>query len=68
VDELEPGLAALAAPVRDSAGAVVAALSVTGPTLRLGAERLDELRGVVISEAGRLSARLGHHQKGDRAA
>jgi IclR family acetate operon transcriptional repressor len=68
VDELEPGLAALAAPVRDSAGAVVAALSITGPTLRLGAERLDELRGVVISEAGRLSARLGHHQKGDRAA
>ena len=43
VDELELGLAALAAPVLDTDGAAIAALSISGPTTRLTAERIDEL-------------------------
>ena len=39
-EELEPGLVAIAAPVRDAAGHVVAALSVSGPIVRLTAERI----------------------------
>jgi DNA-binding IclR family transcriptional regulator len=68
VDELEPGLAALAAPIRDSAGQTIAALSITGPTLRLPPQRLAELRTVVIREARALSSRLGHREQGDQAA
>src|SRR6266566_2454271 len=43
VDELEVGLSALAAPVLGTDGAVVAALSISGPTTRLTAERIEEL-------------------------
>ena len=35
VDELEIGLAAIAAPVRGAGGEVVAALSISGPTVRM---------------------------------
>jgi IclR family acetate operon transcriptional repressor len=68
VDELEPGLAALAAPVRGPGGAVVAALSITGPTLRLGPRRLEELRPVLIQEARSLGVRLGNRDPGEQAA
>jgi DNA-binding IclR family transcriptional regulator len=68
VDELEPGLAALAAPVRGPGGGVVAALSITGPTLRLSPRRLEELRPVLIHEARSLGARLGHRDPGEQAA
>ena len=40
IDELEPGLDAIAAPVHEPAGDVVAALAISGPTLRLPGERL----------------------------
>jgi DNA-binding IclR family transcriptional regulator len=68
VDELEPGLAAVAAPVRGAGGDVVAALSITGPTLRLTPARIRELRGTLIAEARKLSHRLGHREEGEHAA
>jgi IclR family transcriptional regulator, acetate operon repressor len=68
IDELEPGLTALAAPVHGPTGDVVAALSVSGPTLRLPPERIAELKPVLTKEAAALSARLGHRDKGRRAA
>ena len=43
VDELEHGLAALAAPVFGPDGDAVAALSISGPTIRLTRERIAEL-------------------------
>ncbi len=43
VDELEAGLAAVGAPVHAAGGAVVAALTLSGPTVRIGDDRLDEL-------------------------
>jgi IclR family acetate operon transcriptional repressor len=60
VDELEEGLWAVAAPVRDAGGRVVAALSLSGPTARLGAGRLDELGRLVRDEAATLSIRNGY--------
>jgi IclR family transcriptional regulator, acetate operon repressor len=60
VDELEPNLAAVAAPVRDAGGAVVAALSISGPDHRLPRPRLRELGGIIVHEADLLSTRLGH--------
>ena len=58
VDELEVGLSALAAPVLDTDGAAIAALSISGPTTRLTAERIDELAPLLKREAASLSRRL----------
>ena len=58
VEELEPGLAAVAAPVREPGGSVAAALSVSGPTIRLTPARLDELARLVIDAAAAISTRL----------
>jgi len=60
VDELEPGLWAVAAPVRDTGGAVVAALAVSGPNVRLRDGLLDELGRIVRDEASSLSTRNGY--------
>ena len=53
VDELEVGLSALAAPVLDPGGAAVAALSISGPTSRLTADRMEELAPLLQEEARR---------------
>jgi IclR family transcriptional regulator, acetate operon repressor len=58
IDELEVGLSALAAPVLDAAGAAIAALSISGPTARLGAERIEELAPLLKQEAASLTRRL----------
>jgi IclR family transcriptional regulator, acetate operon repressor len=68
IDELEVGLSAMAAPVRGARGEVIAALSISGPTLRMTPERIAELQPILISEAGTLSRRLGHREQGERAA
>jgi IclR family transcriptional regulator, acetate operon repressor len=56
VDELEPGLAAVAAPVH--AGETVAALSISGPTIRMTPARLEELGALLITHADGLSTAL----------
>ena len=68
VDELEPGLAAMATPVRGVRGDVVAALSITGPTLRMTAQRILELKPILVDEARTLSRRLGNREEGEQAA
>ena len=56
-EEMEPGLVAAAAPVRDPAGRIVAALNVSGPKFRLG-DRLDEAGAALVLAAADLSAAL----------
>jgi DNA-binding IclR family transcriptional regulator len=68
IDELEVGLSAMAAPVRGTRGEVMAALSISGPTLRMTPDRIAELQPILISEARMLSRRLGHREQGERAA
>jgi len=60
VDELELGLSAVAAPVRDRGGAVIAALTASGASLRLAPQRLRLLGRVSLEQAHALSTRLGH--------
>jgi IclR family transcriptional regulator, acetate operon repressor len=67
-DELEPGLAAIAAPVRGAHGDVIAAISITGPTLRMSPARIAEMRATLTAEARRLSERLGNREQGEKAA
>jgi DNA-binding IclR family transcriptional regulator len=61
VDELEEGLAAVGAPILGADGRAVAALTVSGPLMRLTDDRLDELGAALVAEASVLSTRLGHH-------
>ncbi len=63
VDELEPGLWAVAAPVRDATGEVVAAISVSGPGVRLQKGLPDRLGRQLEGAAADLSARLGHDER-----
>jgi DNA-binding IclR family transcriptional regulator len=57
--ELEPGLVAIAAPVRDASGHVVAAVSVSGPSVRLSADRITHTARLTVRAAADLSAALG---------
>jgi IclR family transcriptional regulator, acetate operon repressor len=68
IDELEVGLTAIAAPVRGASGEVIAALSISGPSLRMPPPRIQELQPILISEARMLGRRLGHREQGERAA
>ncbi|MST33556.1 helix-turn-helix domain-containing protein [Acidimicrobiaceae bacterium USS-CC1] len=67
-EELEPGLVAVAAPVSDDRGVVVAALSVTGPTARVTPGRVRELVAHCIDQAHALSETLGHRSRREGAA
>ena len=60
VDELEPGLSAVGAPIRDRGGEVIAALTAAGASLRLGPQRLRLLGRVALEQAHVVSTRLGH--------
>jgi IclR family transcriptional regulator, acetate operon repressor len=59
VDELEPGLVAIAAPIINHLGLVVAALSINGPGTRLGPKRRRALIPKLLRAANRVSRRLG---------
>ena len=56
-EELEIGLVSAAAPVRDGAGRIVAALNVSAPKFRFG-ERLDEAGAALVTAAAGLGATL----------
>jgi DNA-binding IclR family transcriptional regulator len=60
VDELEVGLTAIAAPIRNAHGDVIASISVSGPTFRLGERRVKELIPLVQDAADEVSTRLGY--------
>jgi DNA-binding IclR family transcriptional regulator len=63
VDELEHGLSALAAPILGPDGDAVAALSISGPTIRLTRDRIDELAPALLEQARLVSVRLGNHDQ-----
>ncbi|MFE9649288.1 IclR family transcriptional regulator [Streptomyces sp. NPDC006365] len=60
LEELELGLHAMAAPIRNRDGEVVAALSASGPGYRLTKERLHELAPVLMKGADEISHRMGY--------
>ena len=55
VAEREPGVASLSAPVRDGSGAVLGAVSISGPVERLGRRPGPEIIGAVLDAAAAIS-------------
>lgn len=66
VEELELGLNAVAAPIRGADGAVVAAVSASGPSYRLTQERIPEIGRILAEGADEISQRIGYYQPVDR--
>lgn len=60
IEELEHGLNAVAAPIRDHTGVVIAALSVSGPAYRLTVERAGEIAPSVVVAATKVAHRMGY--------
>jgi DNA-binding IclR family transcriptional regulator len=64
LEELEEGLNAVAAPVRQADGRVIAALGVSGPAFRMHAVDVPRL-GLLTAEAAQaVSRQLGHIDRG----
>lgn len=59
VDELEVGLTAMAAPIRNAHGDIIASISLSGPTFRLDRRRMDEVLPALRTAAEQASRRLG---------
>jgi IclR family acetate operon transcriptional repressor len=60
INELEVGLAAVAAPVRAVDGAIVAAISVSGPTTRVNERGVSVLGELLLTETRDLSTQFGN--------
>ncbi|MGH8859750.1 MAG: IclR family transcriptional regulator [Jatrophihabitantaceae bacterium] len=66
-EEFEPGLVAVAAPVRDFHGRVCAAINISAPRYRLGGRpRRDAVGGALKAAADELSGLLGTSQHEQR--
>ena len=63
LEELEEGLNAVAAPVRQADGEVVAALSVSGPAFRVRPVDMPRLGRLTIEASDKISRRLGHVER-----
>ncbi len=68
LEEFERGLRCIAAPVRDHAGLVVAALGLAGPANRLSNERLRAVVDPVMGAADAVSRNLGYVRNRNMAA
>jgi IclR family pca regulon transcriptional regulator len=67
-EELAPGLFAIAAPVRNEARDVVAAVSLSAPSSMISLDELvDALGPHLVSTADRISARLGYRRDDEQS-
>jgi len=59
-EEFEEGLVAIAAPIRDRSGEVIASLSISGPTYRMDSNKLTEFTPPLLETAQNISSQLGY--------
>jgi DNA-binding IclR family transcriptional regulator len=62
-EESEPGLRAIAAPVRNHTGSVIAALGVAAPVQRMTKKMMQDCVPSVLATAQAVSARLGYEAR-----
>ncbi len=67
LEENEDQIRCIAAPIRDVAGKIVAAISVSSAAQYMGDERMQSLARNVVETARRISAELGWRDKASRA-
>lgn len=65
MEEHAPGLTAVSAPIFDRDGAPVAALTIVGPSSRLGRDRLEDVAVLTALRATEVSSRLGYAGRAD---
>jgi IclR family acetate operon transcriptional repressor len=58
--ENELGVCCIGAPIFDHDGKLVGSLSLSGPTIRMSWERMEQLTSLVVDAAGTVSGRLGY--------
>ena len=61
VEECEDGASCIAVPVRNTRGETVAAIGISGPSLRMHAQRIQELVPTVMRSGSEASEHLGFH-------
>lgn len=60
IEEFEEGLSAIASPIRDHTGRVVATVSISGPSYRMGSEQIEEFKRPLLETAQNISTQLGY--------
>ncbi|WP_066318771.1 IclR family transcriptional regulator [Bacillus sp. FJAT-29814] len=60
LEENEYGIRCIAVPIFDHLGKVCAAISLSGPTIRMTDERLEQLKPRMMKIGRQISGRLGH--------
>jgi DNA-binding IclR family transcriptional regulator len=58
-EEYQEGLSAVAAPIRDHTGEVVAAISISGPRYRFDSIEIEDIVSILSETANEISIRLG---------
>jgi DNA-binding IclR family transcriptional regulator len=65
IEECEAGASCIAAPVRNAQGETVAALGISGPSVRMDAQRIQELAPRVVRMARHAEDQLGFRDRPD---
>ena len=60
LEENELGITCIATPIFDHTGQVIGATSVSGTTMRMTQERLEELKEIIMDVGKKISMRLGY--------
>jgi DNA-binding IclR family transcriptional regulator len=60
LEENEYGITCIAVPIFDHLGKVIAAVSISGPTMRMTDDRMNTLKSIMVKTGKAVSARLGH--------
>lgn len=60
MEEIEMGLRCVAAPIRDYSGEVIAAISLSGPSIRMDEKKMEELVNSIKETAEKISQNLGY--------
>ena len=60
VEEIEPGLIAIGAPIRGTDRRVVAGIAIAGPSMRITPDRYSQIGELLVRSAAELEARISH--------
>jgi DNA-binding IclR family transcriptional regulator len=60
IEENETGITCIAAPIFDHRKKITAAVSISGPSIRMTEERLAEIKPIIVDAGKKISMRLGY--------